>query len=298
MNRRVGANTKDHRLFDRLRTDVRRLTFGVATLCGRPRGFFVPYRQNAATAVDGSIASYPTIAELLNRRTAAFIEFIRKLDDYATPFASIGQAPPPEPRWTQDWFPRLDGAAAYAMIRQRRPARIIEVGSGHSTRFMARAIEDGRLATKLIAIDPAPRASLAGLPIEWLSMPVPAIGRAPFQSLAAGDLLFIDSSHVLMPGTDVDFLLNDIVPRLPVGALLHFHDIFLPDDYPSQWRWRGYSEQLGVATLLNSGQWQVLFASHYAATRLADHVATSVAGWLPLPSGAFESSLWLERRAA
>lgn len=238
------------------------------------------------------------MADLLARHAPAFIDFIKGLDKHAAEFAAIGQAPPPEPRWLQDWFPRLDGAAAYAMIRRRRPARIVEVGSGHSTRFMVRAIKDGALATKLTAIDPAPRARLPGLPVAWLSASVPAVGLAPFQLLKSGDVLFIDSSHVLKTGSDVDFLLGNVIPRLPAGALLHFHDIFLPDDYPAEWHWRGYSEQLGVAALLSGGQWQVLFASHYAVTRLADHLKTGAVATLPLPAGAYESSLWLERGRA
>jgi len=92
---------------------------------------------------------------------------------------------------------------------------------------------DGRLATRLTAIDPAPRAALAGLPVEWLRDAVPGVGMAPFAALAPGDFLFIDSSHVLMPGSDVDFLINRLLPGLPPGVLVHLHDIFLPDDYPA-----------------------------------------------------------------
>ena len=55
-----------------------------------------------------------------------------------------------------------------------------------------------------------------------------------------GDLLFVDSSHILMPGTDVELILTELLPRLPAGALVQIHDIFLPDAYP-----RG----LGVARL-------------------------------------------------
>jgi hypothetical protein len=76
---------------------------------------------------------------------------------------------------------------------------------------------------------------------------------------------------------------------------VHVHDVFLPDGYPQSWIWRGYNEQLAVAALLTGGGWRVLFASHYAASRLADEVAASAAGNLPLLPGALESSLWLER---
>jgi hypothetical protein len=118
-------------------------------------------------------------------------------------------------------------------------------------------------------------------------------GTAPFAALAAGDILFIDSSHILMPGTDVDLLFNRILPALPAGVMVHVHDVFLPDDYPAEWEWRGYNEQLGVASLIQGRGYQLLWSSHYAATRMAGAVAASVAGTIELKDGAIESSLWL-----
>lgn len=266
----------------------RRLAFGLGTVLGlKPRGFFIPYRYADALPPAGARAGYPWLESLLAARRADFSRLL------------LGLAPlpmaPRRARWDQDWFPRLDAAVAYGMVRDRRPLRIVEVGSGHSTRFMAEAIADAGLETRLTAIDPAPRADIAATGARAIATVVPACGEAPFAELAAGDILFIDSSHVLMPGSDVDFLVNRILPRLPAGALVHFHDVFLPDDYPAAWAWRGYNEQLAVAALLAGGGWRVLFASHYAATRMAEEVAASAAGSLPLLAGANESSLWIER---
>jgi hypothetical protein len=111
-------------------------------------------------------------------------------------------------------------------------------------------------------------------------------------------MLLIDSSHVLMPGSDVDMLLNGVLAGLPAGVIVHLHDIFLPDGYPADWNWRGYNEQNGVALLLLSGLAEPLFASHYALTRLPEAVARSVAGRLPLLAGARESGLWFRWRGA
>src|SRR5678815_1421473 len=88
------------------------------------------------------------------------------------------------------------------MVRATRPKRIVEVGSGHSTRFLARAVRDGGLDTEVTAIDPAPRASLAGLAISFLSKRVQDAGTEPFNRLESGDILFIDSSHQVRPGSD------------------------------------------------------------------------------------------------
>ncbi len=205
-------------------------------------------------------------------------------------------APPPAPRLRQDWFPRLDAAAAYAMVRERRPARIVEVGCGHSTRWFARAIADEGLATRLLAIDPAPRATLDGLGIEFVRAPVQQVGAEVFAAFAPGDVLSLDGSHVLMPGTDADVVLNQVLPTLPPGVLVHIHDVFLPDPYPPGWSWRGYNEQLAVATLLQGGGWQILWSSRWVATRLAARLEAGAVSRLPLPDGAFESSLWLEKR--
>jgi hypothetical protein len=205
---------------------------------------------------------------------------------------AIGSEPPPAPRWNQDWFPRLDAAAAYAIVRATRPKRIVEVGSGHSTRFLARAVADGRLDTRITAIDPKPRASLTGLEVEWLSTPVQRV--PAFPALRAGDILFIDSTHQLKPGSDVDFLLNAVLPLLPAGVRVHFHDIFLPDDYPSDWAWRRYNEQAAVAALIERNILQVEFASHAVISRSPEEISDVLAR-LPLVDGAVESSLWLTR---
>ena len=99
-----------------------------------------------------------------------------------------------------------------------------------------------------------------------------------------------------MPGSDVDFLINHVMPDLPPGVLVHVHDIFLPDDYPTAWAWRGYGEQLALIGAIASGAWQPLFASRYMVTRRPDALTKSVVAQLPLQPGALETSLWLRRR--
>jgi hypothetical protein len=263
----------------------RRLRLGLSTLFGRkPNGFFIPYRH-AGTAAS---SQYTALEALLDREREKFAQLL----------ADLGPLPirPRLARWNQDWFSGLDAAIAYAFVRKYRPRWIIEVGSGHSTRFMAEAIADSDLATKITTIDPTPRASIAGTRATLIRVPVPDCGEVPFAELGSGDILFVDSSHVLMPGTDVDYLLNRILPGLPAGALVHFHDVFLPEDYPADWAWRGYNEQLGVATLLLGGAWRVLFSSHYAESRMPIEVAASAVGKVTRVPGARQSSLWLERR--
>ena len=261
------------------------------------RGFFIPYRYAAKVAASGGCPSYQEVEALLHSRADAFRAFLSTIDGFGPELERIGTEPPPAPRWTQDWFPRLDAAAAYALVRSLKPRRIVEVGAGHSTRFVVRAVRDGGLVTSITAIDPAPRADLSRLPVEVIRSTVQEAGDEVFADLEGGDFLMIDSSHILVPGSDVDLLLNRVLPSLSAGTVVHVHDIFLPDDYPDDWTWRGYNEQLGVAPLLFGGAFEVLFSSRYAATRMADMVAATVVGRLPLVKGAVESSLWLRKIA-
>ena len=275
----------------------RRLKFGLPTVLGLDqRAFLIPYRYAGTLPPAGSRAAYAPIEAIFERHRNGFTACLDAMEGLRTELLAIGDRPAPAPRWGQDWFPRLDGAAAYTMARRHTPDRIVEVGSGHSTRFFARAAQDGGLTTEITAIDPAPRAVLDGLDnVQILRKTVHEAGSDPFAKLSAGDILAIDSSHILMPGSDVDLLLNHVLPSLPDGVLVHIHDVFLPDDYPEIWAWRGYNEQLGVAPLLTSGTWQPLFASHFVATRMTAALADTVVAQLPLPEGAHESSLWLKK---
>jgi hypothetical protein len=231
---------------------------------------------------------------LFSRSRPAFAAQLQALAGFRADFDRFG-GEPPAPRFQQDWFPRLDAAAAYGIVRSREPARIVEVGSGHSTRVMARAVADGALATQFTAIDPKPRAPLGGLPIRHVAARLQEAPDGLIAALAPGDCLFIDSSHRLRPGSDVDLLFNKLLPALPAGVLVHVHDIFLPDGYPESWAWRNYNEQEALASLLLDGGWKPLFASHHVLTRMAAAFSASVAADLPIPGGAIESSLWMEK---
>lgn len=226
----------------------------------------------------------------------AFASHLAAIETFAPALEAIGPDRPPAPRWNQDWFPRLDAAAAYAMVRRHAPARIVEIGSGHSTRFMARAIADGQLATRMISIDPKPRAVLDGLALEAHRVTLEDAGLAPFEALQAGDIVFIDSSHQRSPGSDVDLLLGQVLPALATGVRIHVHDIFLPEDYPQDWAWRRYNEQAPVAELVLSGDYAVEFASAWVVRERPEWIREGVLGRLPLVAGAKESSLWMVKR--
>ena len=274
---------------------MRRLGLGLRTLLGgSPGGFFIPYRHAAAVTPP---TRYLALEPLFAASEPAMAHVLERIEAVGGRLLAL-DGPPPAPRWRQSWFPRLDGAALYVIVRATRPSRILEVGSGHSTRFMAQAVADGGFPCALTCIDPQPRAHLMGLRLDLHRRLLQPADAGLAEALDPGDILFVDSSHVAMPGSDVDLLLNEVLPRLRPGVLVHLHDIFLPDAYPKEWAWRGYNEQIPVACLLQGGGWAIRFASHYLATRRPEALARSVVGRLPLPAGAVEGSLWLEKLPA
>ncbi|MDQ0314006.1 class I SAM-dependent methyltransferase [Amorphus orientalis] len=276
------------------RSGRRRLSFGLQTVLGiAEKGFFIPHRH-APLARPVAARPYDALERIFEARNAALSEFIDDIDRHADDLEAISGLSPPEPRFEQDWFPRLDAAALYTFVRTRRPRRILEVGSGHSTRFLARAVRDGGLDTHIGAIDPQPRADISRLPVTLDLRPLQEAGDQVGSDLEAGDFLFCDSSHVLMPGTDVDIVVNRLLPALPEGAYVGFHDIFLPAPYPDAWPFTTYNEQLAIAALLQGG-YEIEFASAYARAALDDRLSASVVARLPIQPGARESLIILRK---
>ena len=160
-------------------------------------------------------------------------------------------------------FTDFDAAVLYTMLRWLKPRRYIEVGCGFSSLVSAAAlrtnIEEGH-ACEAIYADPEPRLDVrphldfARLLIER----VQNIPPARFQTLEAGDVLFIDTSHVLKLQNDVEYELLHVLPALRPGVWIHLHDIFTPYDYPEDWlnkplRFAG-NEQYALECLLSGGR--------------------------------------------
>ncbi|MGW1975757.1 class I SAM-dependent methyltransferase [Streptomyces sp. NPDC001889] len=154
--------------------------------------------------------------------------------------------------WANTWLPPLDALSLYGFLASERPARYLEIGSGNSTKFARRAIDDLGLATRIISIDPEPRAGIDHLCDRVDRVPLQNADLAVFEELEAGDILFLDGSHRLHMGSDVMVFFFELLPRLKPGVLVHVHDIMLPADYPESWRWRHYSEQYLLAALLTA----------------------------------------------
>jgi hypothetical protein len=154
------------------------------------------------------------------------------------------------PYWQNGWLSPLDAAILYGQVVQGNPRLYIEVGSGNSTKFVRQAIRDHGLRTELISIDPRPRAEIDGLCDQVIRRPFQDVAPAALSELRSGDILFVDSSHRVLMNSDVTAIFLDVLPQLPPGVRVHFHDIWLPFDYPQRWRYWYFSEQYLLASTL------------------------------------------------
>jgi len=180
-------------------------------------------------------------------------------------------------------FESVDAELYYSMIRSHRPDRVVEIGAGWSTLLSIQALRanhsDAADATgHLLAVEPYPydfvRAALeeASDVAELRDTPLQDLPLDVFESLGHNDILFIDSSHVLRIGSDVQYAFMEVLPRLRPGVLVHVHDVFLPGEYPKEWllgtEHRFWNEQyLLQAYLSHNSRREVIWGSSWMHRR-------------------------------
>jgi hypothetical protein len=197
----------------------------------------------------------PHLAALIEAGDDRYRRHLESFLAHADALAAIPRQPAgTEPGWINGWLPGLDAAAIYCFLRELRPTLYLEVGSGNSTTFARRAISDGELGTRLVSIDPQPRAEIDVLCDEMVRKPLESADRAPFEQLQPGDVLFFDGSHRAFMNSDAVAFFLEVYPSLPAGVLVGVHDIYLPDDYPADIADRYYSEQYLLAAMLLGGE--------------------------------------------
>lgn len=199
-----------------------------------------------------------------------------------------------------DYFMGLDSRVLHAMLCAVEPTRVLEVGSGYSTRLLA-AVNRHQLGSRarITSVDPFAseelRAGIRGLD-EVIAEPVQDVPLDRFEKLGRDDILFVDSTHVLKTGSDVEFILCRVLPRLAAGVMVHFHDVYLPFEYPYEWvveQRRDWNEHHAVhAVLANSDRYEVLFSCQFARWALAAEISSILGG---VPAG---QSLWLRVAAS
>jgi predicted O-methyltransferase YrrM len=194
-------------------------------------------------------------------------------------------------------YSRTEAAPFDAMLRLRQPKSIVEVGSGYSTAVALDTRDAALPDLHVTCVEPYPERLLELLRpgdrerIVLRQEPVQDTPLEVFDALRPNDILFIDSTHVSKPGSDVNWLLFEVLPRLRVGVLVHVHDIFWPFEYPTPWldEGRNWNENYLIRAFLTLND-------RFAVRLFLDFV------WKTMPDVAARfpgehtpSGLWLER---
>ena len=199
-----------------------------------------------------------------------------------------------------------DAEVLYSMIRDLKPRRIIEVGSGYTTLLISETIgrmvrDEPGYVCEFTAIEPYPPDYLNPLPAgvnRLLPVSAQTVSLDEFLALKPGDILFIDSSHVVAIGSDVVYLFLEVLPRLAPGVIVHAHDIFIPFNYPQSWvcqsRFLWNEQYLLQAFLVYNQVFEVLLPTYAVFRRHTEEFKRHI------PSCARHerqpSSFWMRRR--
>jgi len=151
------------------------------------------------------------------------------------------------------------------MLVKYHPPTYFEIGSGFSTLVAKQAIRDHNLSTRIVSIDPMPRAEIDSLCDETHRIALQKMDISFFEKITPPNILFVDGSHISLQNSDVSTFFLDILPVLQPGVIIQIHDILLPSDYHQEFGERLYSEQYLLAVYLmgNSNGYEILFPSHY-----------------------------------
>lgn len=199
-------------------------------------------------------------------------------------------------------FGYADGSLLHAVLRHFEPRKIIEIGSGYSSANIVDTLERFPVeGVEVTFIDPYPELLIDLLDpkptIQYriIGERVQDVDVACFESLNRGDLLFIDSTHVLRTGSDVCFELFEILPRLKAGVIVHFHDVFWPFEYPEDWvanQGRSWNEIYALrAFLTNNEDWRIIMFGDFMAKMERDVVLETYPRFFLNTGG----SIWLEK---
>lgn len=203
-----------------------------------------------------------------------------------------------------EMFGYASAALLHSMLRAHRTRRAVEVGSGYSTLITLDALERNG-GGELTCIEPYPaawlEARLARSGATLVRSKAQDVPLATFECLAAGDLLFIDSSHVAKLAADVNFLLLQVLPRLRPGVLVHVHDIYIPYEYPAVHFFgpdkQFWNEQyLLQAFLTLNPAFEILLPGYFVQTDMEREFAAAFPAYDPARHRR-NSSFWLRRRA-
>ncbi len=214
------------------------------------------YRVNPKPRLSSGNQTCSALYEIINENRALYEENLAEFLQYKERFWEIKDSKDEKDEnkiaWNNQYLPGLDIVGIYGMLAKYKPSRYIEIGSGNSTKVARKSVSENGLHTEIVSIDPFPRANIDHLADKVVREPFENMtdNRFIVESLAENDILFIDNSHRVFPNSDATVCFLELLPFLKKGVVVHFHDIYLPYDYPQDMCDRFYSEQYMLAAFL------------------------------------------------
>ena len=184
----------------------------------------------------GGGPAHTDLKAIIDTNRAKYAELLNKAVAYKEVFHSIKKADaetsPTLPVYNNGFLPGLDIVSIYTILREYKPNKYVEVGSGNSTKVAHKAKVDGQLDMEITSIDPYPRAEIDQLVDRVVREPFENVDLDFILDLEENDVLFIDNSHRILPNSDSMVFFMEVLPKLKPGVIVHIHDIYLPYDYP------------------------------------------------------------------
>lgn len=283
---------------------VSRLRFfsGLANTCFKPGHFYSP----VVSLKDIKKREVQIWPESINKELAGInlnadkqIDLIREFSKYYKDIPFNESKGKNRYYFENIFFSYTDAILLYSVLRQFKPNRVIEVGSGFSSALMLDTAQHFLPDIKLSFIEPFPKRLKSLITetdkrsVEIKESKIQDLDLAYFETLEKGDILFIDSTHVSKTGSDVNYVLFHILPCLKKGVLIHFHDIFYPFEYSKKWVYQGRSwneTYILRAFLMHNKDYEIILYADY----LHKHFKSSFAE-MPLCNKNTGGSIWLEK---
>jgi len=203
--------------------------------------------------------------------------------------------------YNNGWFSYSDAIFLYSFLRKHLPKKIIEVGSGFSSAVMLDTIDNFySIRPEITFIEPYPDRLISLFRegdrerVKLIDKKIQEVKLDVLLALESGDLLFIDSSHVMKCGSDLQLLMFEILPRLRPGVFVHFHDVFYPFNYPPKWQTEGryWNENYFLRAFLSyNSEWSIHFFNTYVNFMFCDLIKTR----MPLCAKNSGGSLYIRR---
>lgn len=192
-----------------------------------------------------------------------------------------------------------DAIFYYCMLRYTKPKKVIEIGSGYSSCLLLdvnRIFYNQEIKTTFIEPYPDLLKKLSkGVSLNLVEEKIQSADIALFKSLDSNDLLFIDSSHVLKAGSDLNHIFFNILPELNPGVYIHFHDIFDRFTYPKEWitkEHRAWNELYALRLfLMHNDSYKIVAFNHFLIRKHSNWFENN----MPLCLKNTGGSIWLKK---